>query len=580
MRAAPLVALFLAVSAVGSHAAGPTPEAAARGRLSAANDEIKRAFALLDGGYGSDPAAESQRIEQAARVVGGVEAALIDELSSSPAAYQTVKENLRALQGELESARLAQTYSAGEAAVRAKHKAGEPASAEELTALEQTLTALGSRTGPGWRPTLAHFTSRLTRLKQDREKLASAKAVSAQADAPSAALLDAFRAANRERRNVERLLEDQSGAVPAAALEAYLMATSKVSALSERAGRYYTTVYRQFLVANAWRQPDEQAFATLPNLYQGELTDHGSARGKLLSRFVAKEGWCYALLGRFTGYTGAEGVANLKWSAQGNDTTLTRFDIPHTGPGYQVTHGACASQGTRLSLKATLEGAERDNPLRFVVVGWPKESLPPFVATYMRLYAEDRCDDDAWHRAWTRPVPGSLLYRGSEPLLVADAARPPGDDVTLVNVNGDRVTVKKSELSSKPPKTRAFETQFTFNGCPTPSGKGSPEAEKLAKCLERIEKKYVKSMEREEGWVARATTDSAREKAQARLDALKGRWDNERAQQCDPLEARLRERVKRTFDRILDLHMDNEVIVSFDRGDQLKAEQEARPDLR
>src|SRR5690606_1379084 len=103
----------------------------------------------------------------------------------------------------------------------------------------------------------------------------------------------------KERRALERLLEDGEAPLPSDALATYLEAASRVSALSERAGRYYTTVYRHFLVANAFRAPDEEAFATLPNLYQGDLVEHGSARGKVNVRFAAEEGSCYALVARF-----------------------------------------------------------------------------------------------------------------------------------------------------------------------------------------------------------------------------------------------------------------------------------------
>src|SRR5690606_29572084 len=109
----------------------------------------------------------------------------------------------------------------------------------------------------------------------------AAPAAPAPAAAPSDALLEAFRAANKERRNLERLLEESEEPLPAEALASHLEAAARVSALSERAGRYYTSAHRHFLVANAFRQPDEEAFTTLPNLYQGELVAHGSARGKL-----------------------------------------------------------------------------------------------------------------------------------------------------------------------------------------------------------------------------------------------------------------------------------------------------------
>ncbi len=605
MRALVATALLFLASSLAADVAvaepgGALPEAQARARLEAYNAEIKRAFTTLQGGYGQDPAAEQRRIDDATQIATGVRGALGAALSSSPAALKAVQANLSALERELANARLAQRYSAGEAAIRARHSTREPADAAELSALAQTLSELSTRGGPGWQSTVQHFQERLTRLSRERELLAAARAdkqpattttattttasasVAERKTAPAptdAALLEAFRRANKARRDLERLLEDDAGPLAEPALKAYLEATSKVSALSERAGRYYTTLYRHFLVANAFRAPDEQAFQTLPSLYQGDLAGHGSAKGKLKTRFQAEEGYCYALVGRFQTFSGAESVTGVEWSAA-KGTSLARFDVPHAGPGYQVTQGVCLSAGSRVTLKASFDGAGRDNPLRYVIVGWPKENLPGFVTTYMRLLDEDRCDDDAWYRAWTRPLPGSLVYRGQEPFLVVDAGRPPQQQVTLVNVNGERVRAQKGDISSKPPKERAFQTRLDFKGCPTLSGAGSPEAEKLASCLQRVEKKYAKSIAREEGWIERASSDGAREKAEARLASLRARWEAERAKRCDPLEERLRGKVQRTFDRILDLHTENEVIVTFDRADQLRAEQEARPDLR
>lgn len=570
-------ALLLLAAAAVAQEQGPELK-----KLELFNDDLKRGFSALEGGWGADPAAEGKRIEKANGIAKQIGAALTADLESAGEPYQRVRQNLTALQGEIANARLAHTYSLAEARVRAAHKAGKPASEEDLKALQDAVKQLKERTGAGWQATVAHFETRTTRIEKDRRTLAGASvaapAAATEAAPPAAGLADAMKEANRQRRTLVRYLEDNETPIPEEMLTKFREAAARVSALSERAGRYYTTVYRAFLVANAWRQPDEEAFTTLPNLYQGELLGQGTSKRRVKVSLNAPDGWCFAVAMSLRSFSGSEGLKDVEWKHQDRSATVQRFDLPHTGPGWQQLQGACPSQPGKLTFIAKVEG-DRKTEVRWLAVGWPKETFPLFVSEYMRLLPPDRCDDESWYRSWTHPIPGALVYVGQEPHLLLDAERPPRDEVVVLSVVGERKKVKKSALTSKAPDKRAFATKFAWTGCPVVED-ATGEAKKLQRCLERVEKKYAKNIQREEGRLERAATDSTRERIDKRIEALRAKEDADREAKCDPIGERIREQAKRTYDRIVDLHLDNPVITPKDRADQLKAEQEADPELR
>jgi hypothetical protein len=560
----------------------------ARKKLQLFNDEIKRGFSALAGGWGADPDGEQRRVDEAVTIAQAIQPALGDDLSVAGEPYQRVKQNLNALLGEIENAKLAVAYAAAERAIRERHKRNEAASADELKALNDAVTGLKTRAGPGWANTVAHFETRGQRISKDRETLVAISAKPAAAAAPvapppappaaaPAGLAEAMKEANRQRRSLIRHLEDEPYPIPESMLASYREASSKVSALSERAGRYYTTVYRSFLIANAWRKPDNEAFTTLPGLYQGDLLGQGTAKRKLKASFNGLAGWCYAVAMRFRDGTGGEGLKDVSLTSKPR-SELQRFDVPHTGPGWQRVEGVCPAANGKLTLSAKIEG-DKKAEVRWVVMGWPKETLPMFVAQYMRLLAPDRCDDKLWYRAWTRPVPGTLAYKGGEPHLLLDVKQPPSDEIVALNLVGERVTLRKGDLASTSPDKRTFTTEFSWKGC-APTDDASGDAKKLASCLARIEKKYAKNIEREEKRLERATTDDAKAKSQARIDTLRGKEEAERAQKCEPISERIAAQGKRTFDRVLDLHTDNPVVTHLNRTDQLQAEQLADPELR
>lgn len=553
-------------------------------RLKALNERVKQGVSGLAGPYGHDDAAEAARIDKAAAALAEARAALAKEAKAPAAARAVVEENVALLERELERSRLAHAYTKAFLAVLAKHKSGAPATDAELLALEQAAAALRDKGGPGWQATATHFSERVERLRQDRAALASV-AEQQQAEAEKQKreleLLEAFRAANRARRKLEVHLEDTRDPIPQALLDEYMKAAQNVARLSEAAGRYYTMSQRDFQVTSAWRDPAFEAGAgRIANLLQGALVDAGVARGKTLKiNIPAQAGWCYATVLRFAEDTGAEEVTDLQVTSRGKQP-LVRFQVPYTGIGWQGTQGACSEDGGRITVSAKIS-REGKNDLRYLIVGWPREDFPSYVATYMDVVVDDLCDTDAWYATWTRAVPGALVYRGEEPFLIARAERPPLGTVTLLSASGDRIAgVPKAELTSTPPATRAFTTKFEWKGCPVAEAARHPDSKKLAKCHAAIDRQYEKAIARATRRLDAASTDAARERADKELARLREKETADRQKKCEPMERRLRDKWQRTFDRVLDYYAESAVGSTLDRAGQLKAEQEARPDLR
>jgi hypothetical protein len=546
-------------------------------RLQAYNEEVKRATKALAGSFGEDLEAEQKRIEAAAKVHKGITDAVGDDYKVAPEALARLKENLLALDAEIENSRVAHGFSLAAKVVIDKHAGGAAATPAQLTALDDAIAALDRRTGPGWAKVLEHFRARTVKLRKEAEGLGVEQAKANQAKS----LDDAFRVANTLRDQLTAHLATGTAPIPDPMLKQYLEASTKVKALEERAGRYYSRRYRDFLVANAWRQNDEQAFPALANLYKADLITQGTVkREKMTVGFAGKGGWCYLMLMDFSVADAGSGMKDFYWRPSAKDgAPLTRFSQPPPGPRWQGSEGVCLNTSARLSAKAVLDlkgGAE----LRYALVGWPRASVPLYVATTARVAVQDPCDPDAWLHLWTQPLPGALVYRGNEPFLVGSVTEPPDTAVQLINLAGDTLQAQKSELSGKPPPARAFTAAFRAPRCGEPDMATGKLTRELQRCIRGVERSHESAIEKAQARVDKARSDRAISRAEAKLEKARDKMETEKKDKCGPIERDIEALAKVIFSKIQAAHQANVIVAPIDRVDQLQAELEAKSTLK
>jgi len=545
--------------------------------------QIRVSFESLRGPWGKNPDVERARLDDVRKTIVDARARL-DALATSGErglrARMVVEKNLGRLEREASRAERMHAVTQAEAVILAKHKAGTAADEIEVRNLEDAIRALENLGGEGWAASARHYGTRVEQVKRDRATLLAVASAAEATRIKQAELDDAMRAVNRARRQIESHLEDSRGVVPADQLMAHQIATDRVVLLHKDAGAYYVDEHRALELASTWRQSGTATRdMALAQHLDGTFIDSGVVKtGAIKLSIPADADWCYAVVMRFEKDTGDEEVADVRLKASAG--SMSRFVVPHRGVGWQGFSGACVDTTNRMSVtgKVTRKGK---NDLHYVIVGWPRASFPRFVASYMTVVLDDPCDTDAWLSTWTKPVPGSLVYRADTPVVVLQAERPSKDTVTLLSLNGERIfDVKKSELSSVAPATRKLDVPFAFKGCPGVEVAEHTESIKLAKCHEGIDKYLGPPLRNAMLALERASTDAAREKAEKEVTRLKDKDTSERAKKCEPIEEKIRERARRAHERALDHHTDTAVVAPFDRASDLQKQMAARPDLR
>lgn len=81
--------------------------------------------------------------------------------------------------------------------------------------------------------------------------------------------------------------------------------------------------------------------------------------------------------------------------------------------------GVCVTRDQKLSYDLSLEFPGNSNSYRFSIIEIPKKSMPNYLRVQAVSHAmDDVCTPYLWAEHWTHPVPGTLYYKDSVPVLV------------------------------------------------------------------------------------------------------------------------------------------------------------------
>lgn len=387
--------------------------------------------------------------------------------------------------------------------------------------------------------------------------------------AAAAQALTEERAARALREEIEKAIK--AGQAPKAeSLDALKLRIDALRELSPDMARFLAHRNTSYTLEAAWLTLGAGAPERVAGALGGTLIKSGEATGKELAiPWSGKAGHCYAVVSRLT-TEGADEMEYVRWKAAAGNTYLQRWSAEREDMGsllQQSIPGACLTKDTSVALSDEISAPGTKRALRYAVVGFPKAKLPLYLAAYMTSYVTDHCDAKAWYERWADPIPGSLVYRGSEPFLIT-TAREGSERVGLNDASLGSPDATKGELSAAPPVKVSFTTKFSLDSCG--SDAESPASIKLMSCERRIVAKYMPQMLALEQAKKAATTEAALADAKERDAKVSGAAIEERDRVCRPERALAVKEMEAAFDKIVDLYADSPRKSPIDRAEELK----------
>lgn len=475
--------------------------------------------------------------------------------------------------------------------VETELNAGRPAPEEALAAYEQAVTAFTSAPPDD----LKH----LAELEAKKPAAFRARFASNAAEQAAHAKAEAEQKANYERAEADRkrrahdLEVDRQAMLagaqlssslrdtleaPAEKVEAAKKAADELDALAPHRGDRLRAQVADAERTALWLQPDGKAQQAIADALQAKLIAKGSVSGKTFSTsFKADDDRCYLVITEPQRLTGSEETGELSFDAKAGFTALQPFKLDTT-LGEQTMAGVCVTHATQVTAKTKLSFPGTKNGLRFAVLEWPRASFPAALAYRLELGPFDQCDAAQWKSLWTRPVPGTLVYRKGEPYLLGTP------DGSLWDLTSAPDHAPVADLTQKAPARVAVKTQFLHDThkpgepyvivadaqppytCKADEKSVGLQSSALFKCRQKVAAKYER---------AYADLDRMREQA-ARMggiapkaEAMRARLDDDAAKDeartCGPLETKIVAAMERTYNELVDTYSDHPVQDSVDR---------------
>ena len=551
-------------------------------KLQEINNDVQRGMDKLLRNFGDNADAEKKAIDEAEAIAKKAEGDMGTALKVAGADYDVVAGNIAKLKASIPPARMQQACSAARAAIVAQHKTGKLATDAQLKALDDAAAKLTGvqgldRAEKWWKeeagrlrtenPLIAERAAEIQRKARQQEQSKQLKTVSG--------------AANRALHAITEFLGKNDGPAGKDVMDALQAAIGAVKGASAQAAKYYEAQYQGYAVVNELRANDD-AGAGVAKLLGGENAKSGASTGKALDvDFAGKQDWCYTAYVQWRNWTGGEKTERLELTAKAHGT-LQHYGWWTQNTPYQRVVGVCLLKAAPLHLAAELTFAGSRNGVRYAVIGWPRDKLPMSQITYASVHVGDSCDPDAWLGMWTNPVPGSVLWVGNEPFLMASPDRAGQSWNTLRNASGsDNMRAQKNQLASKAPAKVAFKTQFSFRSCSREvSSAQHPDAIAFAKCANNMDKKYQPQYEKLDLKIKNPSSLKEWGDSKKALERLKEQEDKEWGNTCEAMQKGISKKMEAVFNKIVDTYTDKPFSDRLDRAGQLADENEADLEAR
>lgn len=550
-------------------------------KLQEINNNVQAGMDKLPRSYGENPEAEKKAIDEAEAIAKKAEGDMGTSLKIAGADYDAVAGNIAKLKAAIPPARLQHACSAARGAVVKEHKAGKMASDAQLQALDEAIAKVAA--APGLEKAATWWKEEAARLRTENPLIAERAAEiqrKARAAEQSKQLRKVSGDANRALAAIAEFLSKNDGPAAAELMGKLQAALGAVKAASPQAAKYYEAQLLAYGVVNELRNSDDPGPA-VAKLVGGESVKSGVTSGKTLEiDFAGKQDWCYTVYAQWKGWTGGEKMERLELTSKGHGT-LQHYSWYTQNTPYQRVTGACLLKNAAIRVESELTFAGSKNGVRYAVVGWPRDKMPMSQATYASVHVGDSCDPEAWLGMWLNPVPGSVLWVGSEPYLMSSPDRAGQSWNSLRTAAGGEIRAQKQQLSSKAPGKVAFKSQFNPPRCSRDLRYAqAPESVAFAKCAANMDKKYDPQFEKLDLKIKNPSSLKEWGDSKKALERLKEQNDKEWNTTCAAIEKGIHKKLEAAFTKIVDTYTDKPFSDRLDRAGQLADENEADFDAR
>jgi len=463
--------------------------------LALINTALNDARQALPETVGGSIAAEAQAIAKLEAVVAQAHQALTPVLASEVGLYDGVGANLADLESWLSHLRASHGCNTARQRILAAHAALIRAPALAWTDFGAAISTFSQAARADGRADVEFYHAQLNKLRQaddEVEALAKKKAeqdtASAHADKVASLVAAAYaKLAVLKQRNAtyRPMTEDVVTELD--------NATRVLAAEDADAAAYFADALVFFRLELRWTQPSPSAETAIAADLGGAIMIKGVARAKTLTvRGKAKGDNCYVLIAHFNDYAGDQTISGVEWSSSGRGATVQDFalqpDESWRGPWI---YGFCGARSAAVSAKLVLNGKPKTG-LRYVIVELGRDTFPRAFAARLAVMPVDYCDKQAWEQWWALPVPGTIAYFNSEPVLVQMTG---GDVVTYITTgNANPQQALLTALESTAPTSVSFVSPVEPRACPNDGELGRARAllsQQIVRCQARVAKRLA-----------------------------------------------------------------------------------------
>ena len=212
----------------------------------------------------------------------------------------------------------------------------------------------------------------------------------------------------------------------------YTAAAKETFSKAEVEGNEVIQKDRELISAiKAYDPSDSGTVSAIANLLGGKSLGVIDSNGHSYSHLIeAKAEHCYVAFGKWKKTLGSEAATDA-WSTQ-DSLRYQLWDVDLLSeyePGKDMRNennlsrehltGVCVTTDKKLSYDLNLEFPGTANSYQFVIIEIPKKSMPNYLRVQTVSHAlDDVCSPYLWAEHWTHPVPGTLYYNNSVPVLV------------------------------------------------------------------------------------------------------------------------------------------------------------------
>lgn len=365
------------------------------------------------------------------------------------------------------------------------------------------------------------------------------------------AVVDAGNAANTEL--FEAVKADK---IPADTLAALQAAATKAGELGEtKSAAFFSLRVYAYRFVQAMLALDAGDEGPLAELMAGTIESKGVSGKQLKVSLKLKRDRCYQIALKWKAPSGTEELRDYAWTAS-KPQAIQRYFTRFTHSYLPWSFGMCATADTSATFTAEFRASGSKPRLQYAVVSWPRDEVPGDALLYASVVPPDKCSSTAWKNLWLDPIPGTVVYRKTEPYLLTGVSHGT-TQVTMHNTTGKEGGGHHTQMTDAPEGAANVRAQFSMPRCSGSKYAASAVSKKAAKCHEAIDAKYDKQFAAAERARDGARTVGALRAAEAKLDRLRSGEGNARRSQCGAVDKKLEADVEKTFNEIVDHFNDN-----------------------